>query len=146
MVVFDEEIESQDSELIIALGEALSQDILVPVFAVLNHDDDVLCYWLFDSGRVTDFYISDPAYFSDNEAEDEQGGDSLRLCTALGVLSAQAEVEACLREALDFAGERHEKLAQLLGLPSWSVGFGYSYVIDGELEQTVSMSELIRTN
>src|SRR5262245_28249420 len=64
VVVFDEESDSQDSHAIAQLGAHLSQTLNCPVLAVLNHDDDILFYQLYEGGAQTDQYCSAPGYFS----------------------------------------------------------------------------------
>src|SRR6187455_1673439 len=62
VVVFDAEAESQDLGVFDAVGRRLSTELKCPVLAVLNHDDDVLLYRLFENGRLVDEYNSAPAY------------------------------------------------------------------------------------
>lgn len=154
VVVFDEEADSQDDKSIQAVGEFLSRETQAPVFAVLNHDDDILAYWLFVDGQLIDFYDSAPDYFEggafgnyeEDETEDkEQGGDARTLCTALAATSSPEQVERILRGDYVFAVERHEKLAAVLGLPDWSVGSGYRYVAEnGELPDDLDEEQLVR--
>ncbi len=62
---------------------------------------------------------------------------------AIGPEAEISAVEAALRGDHVFAVERHQVLADALSLPSWSVGFGYGYVADGELENEMDASQLI---
>lgn len=127
-----------------SVGSLLSRDVGRPVVAVLNHDDDVLCYWLFERGELVDAYNSNPDAFEEDEgAPAWQDGDAEKLCDALGSPAGVAAVETILRGDYLFAVELHEQLANALALPSCSVGFGYGYVADGELEDEMDPSELI---
>ena len=45
------------------LGTRLSLEFGCPVLAVLNHDDDILWYQLFENGKLADEYDSTPGYF-----------------------------------------------------------------------------------
>jgi hypothetical protein len=144
VMVYDEEADSQDDKAIVAVGGLLSREVGSPVLAVLNHDDDILCYWLFEGGEPVDSYNSSPDYFGEGEDEPaEQGGDAGRLCEALGADADPAAVEAVLRGDYVFAFERHERLAEALGLPSWSIGLGYGYVARGELEEEQGAGGLV---
>jgi hypothetical protein len=136
VVAYDEDAESQSTTSILAVGRLLSREVGRPVLAVLNHDDDILCYWLFESGELVDSYNSDPEAFEEEDGVPPwQVGDSQKLCASLRPGADFAGVEEILRGEYVFAVERHERLAETLALPSWSVGFGYSYVADGELEE-----------
>ncbi len=144
VVVFDEEADSQAVEPILEVGGLLSREVSSPVLAVLNHDDDILCYWLFEGGELTDSYNSRPDYFAPSEGEsDEQGGDAGKLCSSLAVDSDPAAIEAILRGDHVFAVEQHQSLAEALGLPHWSIGYGYSYVADGELDDEMDVDRLV---
>ena len=144
VVVYDEEADSQATRPILSVGSLLSGEIDRPVLAVLNHDDDVLCYWLFERGELADAYNSNPDAFEEDEgAPAWQDGDAEKLCASLGSPAGAAAVDEILRGDYVFAVEQHEQLANALGLPSCSVGFGYGYVADGELEDEMDPSELI---
>jgi hypothetical protein len=134
VVVYEEESDSQDTEAIEKVGALLSRGADAPVFAVLNHDDDVLCYWLFQQGRVTDAYNSCPDYFGEpGEGDASSGGDANLLREALSASCSTAELEAILRGDDDvFAFDRHAKLVEALGLPACSVAAGYRYIVENE--------------
>jgi hypothetical protein len=145
VVAYDEEADSQAVEPILAVGGLLSCEVGNPVLAVLNHDDDILCYWLFESGELTDSYNSCPDYFGEGEdGPAEQGGDARKLCTSLGTDTDPVGVEVILRGDHVFAVEQHQQLADALGLPSWSVGSGYNYVDSCELDDELGVDGLIR--
>ncbi len=145
VVAYDELADSQATEPILLVGGLLSREMQSPVLAVLNHDDDILCYWLFEQGQLTDAYNSRPDYFGEEEGEADQGGDAQRLCAALQAGAAPSAVEDVLRSEHVFAVHQHQQLADLLGLPSWSVGLGYRYAAEGELEEELGGGQLIRT-
>ncbi len=97
--------------------------------ALLNHDDDILYFELYEDGQKTDEYNSSPGYFG-NEVDEEgpSGGNSVRLAKVFGVNDPQ-KIEGALRQVdYVFAMERHHDLASALGLPEFSVGLGYSYL------------------
>ena len=129
VVAFDEQSDEQDREIIAKLASRLSGKLRCPVLAVLNHDDDILWYQIYENGNLTDEYDSSPGYF-DPEAEPcaPVGGDAQRLCVAFGV-SNTATVESVLRkssydeEGYASACERHADLLRALGLPECAVGW-----------------------
>lgn len=134
VTVLDEACESQDSEVLAQLACDLSARFGCPLFAVLNHDDDILCFELYESGKKTDEYNSAPGYF-DEEVEDDRptGGDANRLAKIFGATDPR-RVETVLRnEDYVFAVERHRDLAEALSIPACSVGIGYKYASGGEL-------------
>jgi hypothetical protein len=129
VVVFDEESDKQDQEIIAELASRLSGQFRCPLLAVLNHDDSILWYQLYLSGELVDEYNSAPGYFEtgDEEAAGPEGGDVKKLCNAFGS-NAVAKVESILREptAADngyiFEIERHMELARALGIPVFGAG------------------------
>lgn len=141
--VLDEECESQDPAALASLGKELSAHFACPVLAVLNHDDDVFYFALYENGVKTDQYNSNPGFGAEDEDEDTSGGacepvggNAARLADAFG--GDAAAVEAALR-AVDvvFAVERHQALATALGLPAASVGIGFNYASEGEFPESV---------
>lgn len=150
VVVFDEASDDQDQEVIVALGTSLSQELQCAVLAVLNHDDDVLWYRLFEKGKLADHYDSDPGYFDDSVEDDTPaGGDARRLCAAFGAKPV-TKVEAILRKSdldddgYDSAADRHTGLVEAIGLPGCTVGGSYSTVAEGDLPDGMPTGELIR--
>ena len=150
VVVFDEQSDDQNSEVLADLSRDLSRELRCPVLAVFNHDDDILWYQLYLNGELADEYDSCPSYFDpDAEPSGPAGGDAQKLCAAF-VSSNVADVERVLRKSsfeedgYTFAIERHTELARALGLPSFAVGGGFSYVSDGEIPEGLSDDVLLR--
>ncbi len=133
-VVLDAACESQDGEELAALATGLSAHFDCTVLALLNHDDDILHFELYERGEKTDEYNSTPGYFDGSDsAAGPTGGDALRLASLFGAADSSA-VESVLRKPdYVFAMERHRDLAAALGLPAFSVGLGYTYAEAGEL-------------
>lgn len=147
VVVYDEEADRQALEPILTVGGLLSREIDRPVFAVLNHDDDILRYSLFEGGERVDSYNSNPHAFEfafeDEDVPDPEPGDAEKLRASLNPEADAAAIEEILRGDYVFAVERHEQLAETLGLPPWSLGLGYGYLADGELDDDMDPDELI---
>ena len=146
-IILDQQSDEQDQAVVQALGSSISAALNSPTLAVLNHDDDVLMYFLFERGEVVDSYNSTPGYFTD--AEDDplpEGGDAHKLCTAFGG-SDPDEVERVLRATSDdylFAVKRHEALFRALHLPQIAVGLGFEYASKGDLPNGVDPSSVLR--
>ena len=84
VVVYDEESDDQNHEVISELASQLSQAFRCPLLAVLNHDDDILWYQFYIKGELIDEYDSSPGYFdpSADEPDPPAGGDAQKLCNA----------------------------------------------------------------
>jgi hypothetical protein len=133
VTVLDEACESQDGAILAALGASLSEQFKCPVLAVLNHDDDILYFELYENGEKSDEYNSTPAYFNEDAEDDAPcGGDATRLASAFGAVDPKA-IESVLRRAdYTFASERHLHLAAALGVPEFSVAIGYGYAAEND--------------
>lgn len=131
--VFDAECDTQKTEAIEDLSALLSARFKCPVLSVLNHDDDILVYWLYNDGVLIDQYNSCPGYFGGPGGPEPEGGDAGEICKAMGQPEARQRVEEILRTSSEedesaFEVDRHQALADALGLPGLCVGFGYRYL------------------
>ncbi len=129
----------------------LSEFLGCPALAVMNHDDSILAYWLFERGKLLHEYNSAPGYFTGADDDGPEGGDAQALCDALGCPGDATAVEGALRrpgaEAEDgfvFAYERHQALLDGLGIPRHAVGLGWSYVEAGEYPIGTTEAEFIK--
>lgn len=155
--------DSQDDAHIRAFTGGLSQHFRCPAMAVLNHDDDLLWYGLYQAGVLDHEYNSAPDFFEDDlfgldeelEADDDgvsvpEGGNAAALCAAFGPAADPAAVETILR-ALDdesgyvFAFERHEALARALALPGFLVCSGYRSLERGDFPAGYGEGDFLRT-
>jgi len=149
-VVCDERCDEQDFAVIEEFGLKLSESLACALLAVLNHDDDVLFYWLFSHGVLEDDYNSAPSYFDDAAPSPPRGGDTKKLCEAFAAKENTDRVEAILRtdslaeDGYVFAIQRHMELAHALQLPAFSVGVGFNYLEAGELPQGLRSTDLVR--
>src|SRR5688572_27479895 len=84
--VFDEICDRQEVREITRLGKALSAHLRCAALAVLNHDDDVFWYQVYENGDVLDEYNSRPDYFR-GAASPPHGGDTELLRRIFGVKS-----------------------------------------------------------
>lgn len=154
VVVYDEETDRQALFSIIQVGTLLSESVNVPVLAVLNHDDRILRYWLFEKGAIVDAYDSRPDYFNKffldlNEEDDDEMKDidttqisrpeKLKDCLKLNL--DLVKTKKILRSKYPSEITRHQAFATELGLPDWSVGVGYYDV--PKLQKTIANTKLI---
>jgi hypothetical protein len=132
-IIWDEESEAQDVNILEAVTKRLSRELGCPAWAVLNHDDDVLLYMLFSGGENLDQYNSCPGYFGGSGSGPE-GGNAAVLAKTFGTELAAKSVETVLRDqdGYAFAIDRHQALIEALGMPSFGVGIGYRYITSGE--------------
>lgn len=144
VVVYDAQCDDQDADEVELVGTMLSRQHRCVGFAVMNHDDDILVYWLFDKGEIIDTYNSRPDYF-DSSADADQGGDVELLCRTLGKPQAVHIVRKILYEdEFMFESERHAALCQALELPLASVGTGFRHLEEDGLPDGISEDQLRR--
>jgi hypothetical protein len=139
-VIFDEKREEQDTRVLAELAAQLSSKLRCAALSVLNHDDDVLMYQLYENGKLLDNYDSCPDYFNTRAKSPRppQGGDLKKLADTFGVEYPVDEATSILRrDDYAFAVDRHEELARTLGMPDFVAGLGYHY-----LEQIMNEDEV----
>ena len=139
--MFDEESDEQDQEKIAKLAEQLSADLQSAVFAVLNHDSDILWYQLYQNGKLSDEYDSTPGYWSSAEVLAPTGGNAKQICATFNYADA-AQIDHVLREEYVFAEDRHADLIRLLNLPSCALGYGFGAIANGHLPEGLSADDL----
>lgn len=101
VVVYDQASESQEEAILTARTEQLSRQFECAALAALNHDDDILMYWLYEKGEQIDHYDSAPGYFTGRKRS-PVGGNAATLCRVFGIDSSKAnEIETILRASSD---------------------------------------------
>lgn len=151
VVVYDRESE-EDIEVLKKLAGTLSAKAKCAALAILIHDDDVLVYTLHQNGKLTDEYVSWPAFFDDSASESPEGGDAEALARAFGAEVNVDKIESALRESragdseegIVFEFERHDELVVALGIPSIAVSTGYNYIEQGELPEGMTEESFTR--
>jgi hypothetical protein len=141
VVVYDEAAESQSEAEFRGVARFLSRELNAACLMVLNHDDSVLIYELYEAGRRTDEYNSNPAF---PNARGKPSGRGTRLCSVWGQPAAAFQVAGILSRDFLFAWERHAELAKALALPEHSVATGFGYVEQGEFPNPVIAAGLLR--
>jgi hypothetical protein len=133
-VVFDRECDEQDTSILAALAEHLATQLKTRTFAVLNHDDDVLWFQLYERDNLV-------AEYANAGGPRTKVGD---LCRTLGRGDENLWVWLVLHRPFLFQVSRHKQLARRLQLPKASVGFGYDALARGELPPGVEPEEITR--
>lgn len=121
--VYDRICDEQDIRDLEGLALDLSRQFRCIALAVLNHDDDVLWMSLARNGDRLTTYRSDRIV----------SGSAFRLASEFAVLGLLPLVWIAMRwPIILFQIWRHSILAWSLGVPNFSVGFGYRYLSNGE--------------
>jgi hypothetical protein len=134
-VICEKESDTQDSEIWHRVAKTVSQKLNCSALAVLNHDDDILMYALYSSGKLADEYNSYPSYWDEtDEPPKPTGGDTQILCDLFGMPGDTAEVARVLRngnedhEEFLFAMDRHAALLKALAWPVVPFQQGFDYL------------------
>ena len=148
--IYEKICDQQNTSHISSLLRDISENFSCPAIGILNHDDDVLLFELWSGGIKVDEYNSCPGYFDPKCGEMEpKGGNTKVLVDLFGTNADEAVVEKALREsnegAFIFAVERHDTLAKAIGLPSHTIGFGFNYLLAGEIPPDVLPGSMLRT-
>jgi hypothetical protein len=127
ITIYDEGASTQDEGRIRELTRKVSADLKTSAIALLVHDSDFLCYWLFDDGQMIDEFNSCPEYFDDSMSDDPLLGGKpdvlLKYCPA-GTKFEVVEQVLNDKEQV-FADEQLRKLADLMGIDSMRAGTDY---------------------
>jgi len=114
--VYEQRMSKQDEGWIRSLSQHLSNQLAAPVVALMVHDSDIFCYWLFDRGNLLDQFNSWPQYFGGGGRR-PSGGDPTALLPYCRPQTTRASLEATLTEEPIFAEDQLGKLADALGIP-----------------------------
>lgn len=136
IVVADERLDEQDVDWMEALAAQISERTGKTALGALVHDDDILLMALATPGADVHSYHSMPSYFGLEDSELPTGGDASLFAAALGRPAAAEALDPILNAGLPdedddvspyYGGsDRHTAIAEVLGLPLWSVWFGYA--------------------
>jgi hypothetical protein len=132
-VVWHEDLSSQES-----IACELSAALSCPALLVMIYGQQVLLYQLYETGELTDTYVSEHVEELLGSS-DAPPGDPERLCNAFSKPSAARRVMSILGkpakedQPFAYAANRHGELCSALGLPSFAVGSSYAGIDHGEL-------------
>lgn len=123
VTVYDRRCDEQDIRDLEALMQELSARFHYVALGVLNHDDDLLWMGLARIGNKLTVYQSDQIL----------AGNAWRFASEFNVLGLFPLIWLLMRWPIVlFQIWRHSLIAWALGLPNYSVGFGYQYLSRGE--------------
>jgi len=121
--IYDRLCEEQDVNDLETLAADLSSRFHCAALAVLNHDDDVLWIGLAREGEWVTTYNSGQI----------SSGSAWRLALEFRVLALLPAVWFLMRWPIVlFEIWRHGAMVSALGIPNFTVGFGYNYLSRGE--------------
>jgi hypothetical protein len=130
--IYDRRCEDQDVRELENLTADLSSQFHCGALAVLNHDDDVLWIGLARNGEWVTTYRSDQG----------TSGSAWKLAREFGVLGLLPLIWLLMRwPVVLFEIWRHGGLAAVLGIPNFTVGFGYNYLLRGERPSSETTDE-----
>lgn len=132
----NEMLEMQDQDFIDLLGKHLTRDSTRKMVSVLNHDSSILSVDTFANGARTGSYNSCPGYFHDKPAEADlkprlKNVDAFRLLVP-GLTVERVQSVFYGDGSFRLAEQIHGAVVDLLGLPAYSIGMGFTYVSQGE--------------
>lgn len=149
--IFEAVCDEQNGDHISSLLKEISGQFSCPAIAVLNHDDDILAYELWLNGEKVDEYDSCPGYFqADEDRMQPEGGNAKLLSELMGNGNNVNDIERLLRSnkgnEFSFAIDRHESIAKAVGIPLQTVGYGYTYISNGEMPKGVLPESIVKIN
>jgi hypothetical protein len=112
-----------------------------PALEVAVFDEDLLTYQVCVDGESVAEGVSPPEIAEAMGEVDVPRPDAAALVAALG-RGAVDEARAVLGGSYVFATDRHTRLAEALGLPSWASSHGFEYLDFGDADLPV---EAVRT-
>jgi len=150
-VAFDSACDEQDCDGIQSLAARLSKKLHCIALAVIVHDDDVLIFYLYEHGTLSDAYSSSPDYFAFDPPKMPRGpvgGNPARLCTLFGHGDAM-RLGAILQARPDkdkyaFETDRHRDIVHELALPEFAVGTALASFDRGEYPDGLSADVVMR--
>ena len=162
-VIYEQECDTQDIAHMHELLIALTAEQDCSALGVLNHDDDMLFLMLCAKGEFkADFTcgISFEEMYKEYDEDAEEPSEEANklkeaqkqkqasvMAKALSEAFAVTDTDAILAVLTQdsvFAVETHSNLAEVLALPDASIGLGYNYIEDGQANDELDMSQLIK--
>lgn len=133
--VYDRLCDEQDVNELEGLASELSMKFSCTTLAVLNHDDDILWIGVARNGEWITTYRSDQIF----------GGSAWKLAREFKILGLAPLIWLLMRMPFVlFEIWRHAAIASVVGLPDFTVGFGYEYLSRGERPRTAELFETVR--
>lgn len=146
--IYDLESDDKGSTALVDLAAALSGYFGCPALAVHAPHEELFCYWFFVDGELMDKYQS-PAPFM-NTVKSIGGNPEFLIQHFNTDVSSEeiSEILHCSGHDCGFtlAADRHLGLAELLGLPLCSVGYGFCDLDSGEYPEDLNEDDLLRVD
>jgi len=134
--VYDQACEQDDRQLQ-AFSKKCSKRFDGDVISFLNHDDDVLLYFLAHRGSIVDKYDSCPGYFSSSKRKKPRISHPEVLAERFDVPHKSEDLLEILSRTTDnesgyvFESRRHDEICSLLGLDAQLCQFGFGMIEHG---------------
>jgi len=161
IIVYDQETDKFDLNELESLALTISTRLSCTTLASFNADDDVLWLGIYESGKLSARYALERKHFEDGGefplipevtevlcrifASPEMNQPVRRILRrrhgVLGFFSTFSRI----RLAYLFEVLRHSDLAEALGIPMASVGFGHEYIHRGETPAGLNRGDLQKT-
>lgn len=139
VTVCDEDSDTFNTQAIESLSGQLSEHFACLAIAVVNFDDDVLWYQVYQDGNLLDQYNSNPDYFETGAHGGPTGGDANLLCKILDKPKGVGKVEKILLAphggGYILENDRHSDLAKALGWAGPYLFLNYRELVNGGLDE-----------
>lgn len=147
VTVYDEASDDQDENELRRLAMVISKELSTCVFAFLDHDSDILLYFLYEQGQAVDEYNSSPDYFQQANERTRQrcrgNAEALLKHCVSGTRLEDLEKIIHQPEEHPFAEEILEELAPLLGMDQARLHLGFNY-FEGEAAESLEDADSFR--
>jgi hypothetical protein len=124
------------------IGQSIARELGGDVLQAAVHDDDLMAYWLWHEGEMTDTYWSRPGYFNeaDREEQVQMSGDPVAFGDLLDGREREfADVLHRRRTDMKFEATRLQQFTNLLGIRNGVTS--YEYLKAGERAGIVRWDE-----
>lgn len=161
IILYDQECEKFDLDELESLALTISTRLSCTALGSFNADDDIFWLGVYENGKLATRYCSDRKQFEDASEFPSNKEVAEVLCRIFAKPEEHKQVYKILRTphgvlgllshflrirlAYLFEVFRHDELAEVLGMPSASVGLGYKYVNRGDTPPDMKREELRRT-
>jgi hypothetical protein len=125
-VIFERKIDEQDIDYGTSLTKGLSEKLNSITIYTTNHDGDILIMYIYKNGEQLFYYNSDPGYFDGEDLPPQMEYIDKLLLEYKNV--DKTEFINILNSEEVFADDLHSKIAEILNLPTYSIGLGYNSI------------------
>jgi hypothetical protein len=137
-VICDQQSENQDIDVIDSLALTVSVRLKCAVVALINHDDDWLCFRYFDNEKFCGELLVGHTPFS-------LRGSILLLRRFTNPRASRIALALVFLTPVVFQTQRHASLINILGLPPRSFAVGFRHISTGRFRGPFDNNGLIFT-